>query len=254
MIRISKIMLNKLSTGKYLKLEDVYLYGLLANKANYSERHTIVGLTLNWFCTCMGADQTDKSRRTIKSRLERIESLGLIKIGRNYSPGKWEPYYYEVIQPTKEYELVNTDFFYLKGVSPAAKGLALLLSVFAFRGNNSINYSDKELAKRCHISLNTFKKYKAELIDSGLLNGSILSATFFPIIVNNKPLKDKIAELRLFTGSQRMQKQLDWFESIFLEKEPSNALNEFGLKVLFKIESGLLNQNKVEKELERIML
>lgn len=254
MIRISKLMMNELATGKYLKLEDIYLYGLLANKANYSENHIIRGLTLNWFCTCMGAEQTDKSRRTIKARLERIESLGLIKIERTNSPGKWEPYYYEVLRPTKEYELVDTNFFYLKGVSPAAKGLALLLNIFAYKGNNKVNYTDLEIIKKCHISRNTYKKYKKELEENGLFINSILSEKYFPMIVNNKPLKDKILELRLFTGSSRMQKQLDWFEEVFMKKEPSDILNKFGLKVLFKIENGLLNQKKVEKQLKEIVL
>lgn len=254
MIRLSRIMLNTLQSGKFLKLEDVFVYGLLAYKANYYPDHTVKGLTLNWFCTCMGLESTNKCRRTVKSRLDKLEELGLIRITRpiHIKNEAFEPYIYEVLVPTKDYDLVDTDFFHFKGLSASAKGLALLLNTIAYKGTNKVNYSDSEICSRIHISRNTYKKYRAELEEAGIFKDSTLSTDFFPITISNKPLKDKVAELKLFTGSQRMQKQLDWFSSTFLGITPSEALNQLGFKVLFKIENGLLNQERVERELKKI--
>lgn len=250
MIRISKTMLTQLPSGKFLKLEDIFLYGLLCNKANSYKNHIITSVGLNWFCKCLEGKMTEKGRRVVKQRLDKLQSLGLIKITRNPSTSDeaWEPYNYEVMVPDRDYELINTDFFLLKTVSPEARGLALALSTLAYKGDNSINYTDKEICSRLHISNNTYKKYLAELEEEKIISHKILSDKFFPIIITNNPLKHRIAELRIFEGV-RLHKLLDWFEETFLPLTPSYKLNQFGLDVLTQIEFGTFKREKVEEQL-----
>ena len=250
MLRLSKVMLNQLPNGKYLKLEDLFLYGILSLKANYSETHTIEYVSLDWFCICMGEERTDKRRRVIRDRMEKLEQLGLIKITRDRirENDHWVPLKYEVIYPDRDYELINTEFMFRKDLSPAAKGLALALSVFAYRGTNHIGYTDKDLCERIHITHPTYKKYIKELEQAEIIKDKTLSTKYFPIIITNNILRSRLGELRMFEGKY-FHNLLDWFEETFLSLPPSTKLNDLGLKVLHDIEWGKFKREKVEEQL-----
>ena len=251
MVRISKIMLQPLDDGKYLKLDEFFLYGLLCNLANTTEKRTVEDLTLNWFCTALGIERTERHARTIGEKMRKIESLGLIKISRpqNVTCEGWAPYKYEVIYPTHDYELISISFFWRKGLTAEAKGLALGLSTLAYRGTNKISYTDVEICKRLHITRPTFKKYEAELEQANIINKKVLSADFFPLVITNAPLKAKLLELRMYDG-EYFQRLLDWFEETFLSLPPSTKLNDLGLKVLRDIEWGKFKREKVEEQLK----
>lgn len=253
-IRILKSMLNKLPNGKWLKLEDLCLYGMMSLKASLNPKHIIDGLPLSWFCTYMGIEPTSKSEKVMGKRMRKLEALDLIKITRPIKKrgNTWLTSTYEVFFPNSNYELMDTSLYWRMDISPAAKGLAIALAACAFRGDNKVYYSTKEICNKLHISAPTYYKYLKELENAGIIKNKVLSTEYFPIVITNAVLKERVATMRM-VSSERINKELDWFEKVFLPLKASKRVIELGKNILFQIETGTLNFVRERKRIKELV-
>lgn len=214
--------------NKKISIQATYIYGKLLMLTNKWYSETTLGINPI-------SRESELTQHQVSNYVNELSTSGLLEIekvpvtGQGYNRNIYHPVHF-----IGYWGAVTNDFINLTTLTAKEKGFAMQLASFP---DYMIPKSVNGISKLLHIAKDTTRKYLNRLKEVGIMSDNFeLDATYFPSLQANhsKTLyESRLAELRLITGSQRIQKQLDWLESTDLDYNSK-------LKQLDKIEAGLL--------------
>lgn len=146
---------------------------------------------------------------------------------------------YHILERIEEskFEAVANDFLNLTSLTANEKGFAVLLAFM-----KEIPTSYYAIAKATGVDQKACKRYMQHLTEAGVLVDNKLNTAYFPNLAeeaNQKDYEKKVSDLRQLDGNSKIQKQLDWLDSL-------EAPYHRKLHILQIIEAGLLAKPKPE--------
>lgn len=177
---------------KDLSLTEVFLYGLLAAKAD-SKTGFFKNASRGLLSTYTLGKNTKKSKETITGYLQTLAHKELIANEHNWSSAS--DIFVNV--PKSNYlELYDNLFFSesLKSCSAKAKGLFIKLAELAYKDSGKITADWKTIINKVGVSKNTYYKLIKELEAYDLYEDGQLNTSFFKVADSKK--KSKVQQIR----------------------------------------------------------
>ena len=165
-------------------LRAVYVYAKLAMLREHVYKRDV------WVTNPI-SKQKEMSTDAFTDAVNRLEKAGLVKRMRIDVGSKYKENKYEIIPQGSYYKPVCNDYLNHPLLSPEAKGLGILMSLF-----KDVPKGYSQLAKATGISNKTVKKYLLELEHEGVYdaNVNLLNGEYFPYWQHVNAKREKKAQ------------------------------------------------------------